>query len=137
MNVEQPENAERLQYADRLIVLNNNALLIARILVDQKYKMENAIAVYRPLQIFADDEDIFMRKWVPTSSDDVYVIPMGQIMTMATPNEFVNKTFQNIIMNSYSNDDPVIDPVENTSTEEEVEQEVEQPAPKSNKRTLH
>jgi hypothetical protein len=136
MNVEQPENAERLQYADRLIVLNNNALLIARILVDQKYKMENAIAVYRPLQIFADDEDIFMRKWVPTSSDDVYVIPMGQIMTMATPNEFVNKTFQNIIMNSYSNDDPVIDPIGDTPVEE-VEQEVEQPAPKSNKRTLH
>lgn len=107
MNVEQPKNSERLKYVDRLIMLNNSATLIGRVLIDDKYKVENAVAVYRPLQIFNEEHDVFMRKWIPPSQDDVFIIPMAQILTMATPNPLIVKSFSDIIAGTYNEYIPV------------------------------
>lgn len=131
--VEQPKENETLRYVDRLIMLNNDSILIGRILIDQKYKVENAVAVYRPLQIIKDEEDVYMRKWIQPSSDDVYIIPMSQILTMATPNPMFVETFGQIISGPYN--DYVMQPPEVPDGEPESSDEESAPAddvPKKN-----
>lgn len=128
--IQQPKEHDQLKYVDRLIVLNNTSTLIARLLVDEKYKVENAVAVYRPLQIFNEDHDVFMRKWIPSSNDDVFIIPMSQILTMASPNPMIVQSFADIIKGSYNEYVPV-------EPEEEPDEEGPVAVPVKSDKKLH
>lgn len=134
MNVEQPKEKEQLRYVDKLVMLDNGSLLIGRILIDDKYKIPEAIAVYRPMQILRSETDVFMRKWIPPSQDDVFMIPMARILTMTNPNSIFVKSFEEVISGTNSEYTPTPE-----QQQEMVEADAEAKAAQkpAKKETLH
>lgn len=131
IDVEQPEEGAKLKYVDKLLILDNGVTLLARILIDEKFRMAEALAVYRPMQILSDADDIWMRKWIPSSIDDVYPIPLSKITTMANPSPMFVETFEEIILSGKYQSN-----IEGPLTEE-VEEELEPQIEKADGTTIH
>jgi len=91
-----------LSYKDKIVTLVNGSIIIGRVLVEDDYQEAEALCVYRPMEIFDDDQSIFMRKWIPPSDDDVYYIPFNKIMTVSAPNKLVHDSFSKMIKGDYS-----------------------------------
>lgn len=79
------EEHPTVKYADKLIHLDNGALLIGRVIINHD-RPEQFVYVYRPVEIQLDDMgSAHMHPWIPESSDDFYFIPTSKVLNVSNP----------------------------------------------------
>jgi len=123
----QPKKEEILKYIDKVITLVNGSILIGRVLVDEEYLNEHSITVFRPMEVIDDSVDVYLRKWIGPSKDDVYYIPLEKILNVSNPNNMFLSSFENILNKDYSeyqSNDENSEEMEDAFDEEEVYDEI-------------
>lgn len=101
MNIEQPKENQELHYIDKILVLNNGATILARILVDEQYKIDGAIAIFRPMEIVDAITEVYIKKWVVGTSDDVLTIPISKITNISNPDKVFSEAYNKAITVNY------------------------------------
>lgn len=92
-----------ISYVDKLITLENGSILIGRVLIDPKFSKEQSISIYRPFEIYDDNVQVYMRKWVPAAVDDIYQIPTIKIINISNPTKDFVDYFNEIVTQEYNN----------------------------------
>lgn len=86
------EVGSKIQYVNKIIRMSDGSIMIARVLLDDRFQSETYLNVYRPMEIIHDYEGVFMRKWIPPSDDDVFSVPLAKIMNISNPSKkFIDK----------------------------------------------
>lgn len=110
------EEVEAIKYVDKVITLANGSTLVGRLLTDEKYASDNLVAVYRPMEVTHNSEDMFLRQWIAASSDIVYFIPISLILNVANPSAVFIDAYTQIVT-----DDSTIP----TQEEEDVQSDID------------
>jgi hypothetical protein len=85
-----------LKYADKIVMLDNGVMLIARLILDSNNDNENFIFMMNPMDIVEDLEtgDLFFKTWIPASKDKLFTIPVVKILNISEPSDAVLDSYQ-------------------------------------------
>lgn len=80
---------------DKIVILDTGVTLMGQVVDDDKYKQGDMLCIFKPMEVFDNIEtgEIFLRDFIPYSSDEYYFIGVRRIVTLANPDEILLENY--------------------------------------------
>jgi hypothetical protein len=87
---------------DKIVILDTGVTLIGQVVDDDKYKQSDMLCIYKPMEVFDNVEtgEIFLRDFIPYSSDLYYFVGVRRVLTLANPDEMILENYLQAIQES-------------------------------------